>query len=118
MRDVKVGRLVAFEGEEQKRCRVGKVLSVAEDQSSVTVHVYHAMVDGRLQVVWSPAYSSLEGGDYQRQILDTVEAKRVLGTVELNKGVLNHAAASRLSRYGWRLDESTVSDGAFVGAVC
>ena len=67
MREVKVGRLVAYEGEEAKRCRVGKVLSVAEDLSSVTVHVYVAEVDGRLQVVWSAAYDSQEGADFQRQ---------------------------------------------------
>ena len=39
MKEVKVGRLVAYQGEEAKRCRVGKVLSPAEDLSPVTVHV-------------------------------------------------------------------------------
>ena len=112
MREVAVGRLVAYQGEEEKRCRLGKVLSVAEDLSSGTVHVYVAEVDGRLQVVWSAAYDSQEGADVQRQRVETLEAKRVLGVVELNKGVLNHAAASRLARAGWRLDEATVKHGA------
>ena len=117
MKEVKPGRLVAYQGEEARRCRVGKVLSVAEDLSSVTVHVYTAEVDGRLQVVWSAAYDGLEGADFQRQRVETLEAKRVLGVVELNKGVLNHAAASRLARAGWRLDESTVKHGALAAAV-
>ena len=108
---------MAYQGEEAKRCRVGKVLSVAEDLSSVTVHVYTAEVDGRLQVVWSAAYDSQEGADFQRQRVETLEAKRVLGVVDLNKGVLNHAAASRLARAGWRLDESTVKHGALAAAV-
>ncbi|CAK0811447.1 unnamed protein product, partial [Prorocentrum cordatum] len=116
MREVKVGRLVAYQGEEAKRCRVGKVLSLAEDLSSVTVHVYQAAVDGRLQVVWTAAYDRQEGADFQRQRVETLEAKRVLGVVELNKGVLNHAAASRLARAGWRLDEGTVRRGALAAA--
>ena len=45
------------------------------------------------------------------------EAKKMLGTVELHKGVLNHAAAGRMARAGWRLDEGTVEHGAFAGAV-
>ena len=85
MREVKAGRLVAYEGEEARRCRIGKVLSVAEDLSSVTVHVYVAEVDGRLQVIWSAAYDSQEGAEFQRQRVETLEAKRVLGVVELNK---------------------------------
>ncbi|CAK0835569.1 unnamed protein product [Prorocentrum cordatum] len=116
MREVKVGRLVAYQGEEAKRCRVGKVLSLAEDLSSVTVHVYQAAVDGRLQVVWTAAYDRQEGADFQRQRVETLEAKRVLGVVELNKGVLNHSAASRLARAGWRLDEGTVRHGALAAA--
>merc|ERR1711882_7996 len=63
------------------------------------------------------AYDSLEGADFQRQRVETLEAKRVLGVVELNKGVLNHAAAGRLARAGWRLDESTVEHGALAAAV-
>ncbi|CAK0840013.1 unnamed protein product, partial [Prorocentrum cordatum] len=116
MREVKVGRLVAYQGEEAKRCRVGKVLSLAEDLSSVTVHVYQAAVDGRLQVVWTAACDRQEGADFQRQRVETLEAKRVLGVVELNKGVLNHSAASRLARAGWRLDEGTVRHGALAAA--
>ena len=58
---------MAYQGEEAERCRVGKVLSPAEDLSSVTVHVYHAAVDGRLQVVWTDAYDSQQGADVQRQ---------------------------------------------------
>ncbi|CAK0832649.1 unnamed protein product, partial [Prorocentrum cordatum] len=116
MREVKVGRLVAYQGEEAKRCRVGKVLSLAEDLSSVTVHVYQAAVDGRLQVVWTAAYDRQEGADFQRQRVETLEAKQVLGVVELNKGVLNHSAASRLARAGWRLDEGAVRHGALAAA--
>ncbi|CAK0865466.1 unnamed protein product, partial [Prorocentrum cordatum] len=97
MREVKVGRLVAYEGEEAKRCRVGKVLSLAE-------------------VVWTAAYDRQEGADFQRQRVETLEAKRVLGVVGLNKGVLNHAAASRLARAGWRLDEGAVRRGALAAA--
>eukprot|EP00974_Lingulodinium_polyedra_P089229 8652461-Lingulodinium_polyedra.AAC.1 len=78
--------MIAYEGEASRRCRLGKVLSVAEDVSSVTVHVHHARVDGRLQVVWQPAYTSLEGADFQQQMVETVESRRVLGTVELNNG--------------------------------
>ena len=93
------------------------MLSLAEDLSSVTVHIYHAAVDGRLPVVRTAAYDSQQGADFQRQTVETVEAKRVLGVVELNEGVLNHAAASRLARAGWRLDESAVKHGALAAAV-
>ena len=117
MRDTAVGRVVAYKGEGEWRCRLGKVLSIAEDLSSLTVHVYMAEVDGRLQVKWLPAFDSQEGADYQTQRKETVEAKRVLATVTLNNGVLNHASASQLSRAGWRLDEGTVQHGALVAAV-
>ena len=46
-----------------------------------------------------------------------MDANRVLGALELNNGVLNHAAASKLARAGWRLDESTVRHGALAAAV-
>ena len=117
MREAKVGRLIAYQGEEAKRSRAGKVLGLAEDSSSATVHVYLAAVDGRLQVAWTPARDRQQGADVQHQMKETVEAKRVLGVVELNKGALNRAAASRLARAGWRLDEGTVKHGALAAAV-
>ena len=117
MKGVAVGRIIAYEGETAKRCRIGKVLSVSEDQSEVSVHVYEARADHRLQVVWSPAFSVLEGAEYQQQVIETIPAARVLGTVELNRGVLNHASASRLHRAGWRLHEAVVKQGALVAVV-
>ena len=72
----------------------------------------------RLQVAWSPQYSALEGHDYQQQVIDTVVAEKVLGVVELaNKGVLNHASATRIAKLGWRIGEAVVGRGCLVGCV-
>ena len=100
MRDSAGGRRVAYKGEGERRCRLGKVLSVAEDYSSLTVHVFLAEVDGRLQVKWLPAFDTQEGADFQTQRKETVEALRVLSAVTLNNGVLNHASSSQLNRAG------------------
>ncbi|MEC7232780.1 MAG: hypothetical protein VXW31_07575, partial [Planctomycetota bacterium] len=116
MKGVRHNRLVAFQAEAARRCRVGKVLSVADDRTSVTVHVYEARAGDRLQVIWEPAFAAVEGTDVLRQVVETLDAKRILGLVELSNGVLNHAAASRLARAGWRVDESTVQHGALQAA--
>ena len=90
-------------------CRVGKVLNVLDNRSAVTLHVYCARTDHRLQVAWSPQYSALEGHVYQQQVIETVAAEKVLGVVELSdKGVLNHASATQLAKLGWRIGETVV----------
>ena len=55
MKGVRPGRMVAYAGEVPKRCRVGKVLSISEDQRGATVHVFEARTNHRLQVVWQAA---------------------------------------------------------------
>ena len=112
MRGFHPGRFVAYEGETPKRCRVGKVLSILDDRSSVTLHVYGARADHRLQITWSPQYSTLEGAAYEQQILETIPASRVLGVVELSaKGVLNHAP-SPLAAAGQLIDMANASGGS------
>ena len=81
LKEVRPGRFVAYEAEGPKRCQIGKVLSVAEDLSSVTLHVFNARAGDRLQVVWEAAFSRLEGADVQSQVVETIEAKRILGPV-------------------------------------
>ena len=119
MEGVRPGRMIAYAREVPKRCRVGKVLSNSEDQRErdVTVHVFEARTNHRLQVVWQAAYSTLAGAEFQQQVLGSVPSTRVLGTVELHAGVLNHSSASRLHRAGWRIDEDTVEQGGLVAPV-
>jgi hypothetical protein len=76
--------MIAYEGEAERRCRIGKVLAIGDGQSDVTVHVFHARCDGRLQVLWEPAYSVVPETDFQQQVKETIPAKKVLGTVERN----------------------------------
>ena len=117
MRDVHVGRSIAYEAESKKFCRVGKVLAVGDDRSSVTIHMFQASAADRLQVVWTPAYSTLAGSDVETQVVKTIEAKRVLGVVELNKGIMNSRAANDLSRRGWRVCPASVDRGAVAVAL-
>ena len=64
-----------------------------ENRSAVSLHVYAAQANHRLQVVWSPQYSVLEGPAYEPQTFETVPAAKILGVVELSvKGVWNRAS--------------------------
>ena len=47
-----------------------------------------------------------------RPLLETIKFGQVICTVELNSGVLAHAAARRLDRAGWRIEEGLVCESA------
>jgi len=112
MQKVHPGHFIAYEGEGLRQCRIGKVLNVLEDKSEVSLHVYEARANHKLQISWSPQYSAPEGTSYEQQVVETVPAAKVLGVVELSKkGVFNHASSSRLARQGWRVDEASVRGG-------
>ena len=111
MRGVAAGRTIAYAAGStgnDKHCRIGKVKYASEDGSSVTVLVFRPRLDhSRFRLLWEQAYADEAG------ILETIAIKRVLGTVELNGGVLNHASSRRLEKAGWRLEEGTITtDGA------
>ena len=80
MQKVHPGRFIAYEGEGLRQCRIGKVLNVLEDKSEVSLHVYEARANHKLQISWSPQYSAPEGTSYEQQVVETVPAARVLGS--------------------------------------
>ena len=50
MQKVHPGRFIAYEGEGLRQCRIGKVLNVLEDKSEVSLHVYEARANHKLQI--------------------------------------------------------------------
>ena len=111
LRDVAVGRHIAYKGEVAKRCRVGAVTAVDNEARKLVVQVHCAAADGRLRVKWHAAYDSGEGGSPQPR-LEEVSFDNVLTVVELRSGVLGHGAARKLDIAGWKLDEGVIRQGA------
>ncbi len=50
------GSMVVCKGEGPKRCRIGQVISISEVERIASVHQWRASVDGRLRVLWQPAF--------------------------------------------------------------
>ena len=111
LKDVAVGRHIAYKGEIAKRCRVGSVIAVDAEARKVVVQVHCAAADGRLRVKWQAAYDPGEEGAPQPR-LEEVSFDRVLTVVELRSGVLGHGAARKLDIAGWKLDEGVLRQGA------
>ena len=75
--------------EQKKKCRVGKVITVARTEHVVIVHRHFPLTDGRLRVKWMPAYLDEEGKEVSepgpKPSTETVEARRILKIVRLDK---------------------------------
>ena len=111
------GQLIAYESG-PKRCRVGRVQNVSTTEQVVTVHEYTARAGDRLRVHWEPTYYQPGVGLQQLEgqpVLATMNLSKCISVMELNSGVMGHAAARKLERAGWRLDEAVLQDGALVG---
>ena len=83
----------------------------------VTVHEYTARAGDRLRVHWEPTYYQPGVGLQQLEgqpVLATMNLSKFISVLELNSGVMGHAAARKLERAGWRLDEAVLQDGALV----
>ncbi len=111
---VTVGGCILYAHQEQKKkCRVGKVITVARTEQVVIVHRHFPLTDGRLRVKWIPAYLDAEGKEVSepgaKPSTESVEARRILKVVKLDKhAVLNPAATRELDLAGWTLDEKTL----------
>ena len=93
----------------KKKCRIGQVRKVFRPDQTILVHRYLPVSDGRLRVLWKPAYLSPEGTEMLEPGADpsqeSVTVQQLVSVVQLHSGVLSHAAARRLDLAGWRLDE-------------
>ena len=107
------GGCILYAHQEQKRkCRVGKVITVARTEQVFIAHRHFPLTDGRLRVKWIPAYLDAEGKEVSepgaKPSTETVEARRILKLVKLDKhSVLNPGATRDLDIAGWILDEKT-----------
>ena len=114
LRGLEKGRHVVYAGEARRRCRVGRVIEVASAEGRLTVHRYGAAVGGRLTVQWVPLYVGDDGLPVRvagaRPLLQEIGTAAVLAVVDLHSGVLGHAAAARLARAGWRVEDAAVAD--------
>ena len=104
-----VGMCVAYaQGRGQKKLRLGKVTNITKAENSVVVHRLRPLSDGRLRVRWLPAVNvDAYGADHPS--LETLHPRQIMTVVQLHDGVLAHAAARKLDKAGWRLDESPYS---------
>ena len=102
---------MAYRGEFPRRCRAGRVLRVNNDARLLSVRVHGAEADSRLRVRWSPlAYPDESETPLPRA--ERVSFDAVLTAIELNSGVMAHAASRRLDVAGWKLDEGILASGA------
>ena len=123
MKGVVPGRTVAFDTAPEdaspasRLLGVGRVLSLTEDRTTVSLHLYKARANGQLQVVWEPSFTKPADAEHEEQELISVPASRILGLADLSsKGVLSYGTANRLHRAGWRIAESVVRSGGLAAA--
>ena len=95
-----------------KKCSVGKVITVSRQENLIIVHRYRPLADGRLRVRWLPAftvggYEVLGEGDVAAK--ENVKAGQIVSIIELNDGVVSHAASRKLDNAGWRYDETELA---------
>ena len=95
-----------------KKCSVGKVITVSRQENLIIVHRYRPLADGRLRVRWLPAFTVggnevLGEGDVAAK--ENVKAGQIVSIIELNDGVVSHAASRKLDNAGWRYDETGVT---------
>ena len=117
-----VGGLVAYTSVPKvKKCRIGQVRKVFRPDQTVLVHRFLPISDGRLRVAWMPAYVSTEGTEVvepgSNPSQETVTVQQLVMIVQLSSGVLSHAAARKLDRANWRLDEQGIQHEAGVVGV-
>ena len=104
---------IVYRSTGRRRCRVGRVTQLARLERSVTVHRHGALSDHRLRVRWLPVFYGPDqqetlgaGSDASRE---TLNYDAVISVVEMHAGgILAHAAARRLDRAGWRMEEAVL----------
>ena len=89
----------------RKLAEIGKALHVSRAEGTVIVHQYRAVSDGHLRVKWEPVFVD-EGngvviGTGTNPLKEKIEAKRLITTLVLHDGVINHASARRLDKAGY-----------------
>ena len=73
----------------------------------MVVHKHRPESDGRLRLKWLPLFienGQEEVGTGSKPVEETIEANRIISTVQLHDGVLSHAAARSLEKSGYSLD--------------
>ena len=98
-----------------RRCRVGKSLCLTWAERLVALPVNLTATDGRRRVTWEPSFWGSDGdqvrGAGEEPIKETKPLSYVLVVIDLLNGVMSHAAARRLDRAGWRVEEGAVCPG-------
>jgi hypothetical protein len=111
-----VGTFVAYsQGAQPKKLRIGKITTITRNEATVAVQRYRPLSDGRLRVKWIP----VENKDAYGQsvpMIESLSVRQIMTTVQLHDGVISHAAARKLDRSGWSLDESDLQEQAEVEA--
>ena len=77
---------------------------------SIIVHRYRPLADGRLRVRWLPA-SIVEGNEVlgEGAAKENVKAGQIVSIIELNDGVVSHAASRKLDNAVWRYGETELA---------
>ena len=93
---------------EKKKCKIGLVWQVHQPDQEITVQKHLPVSDGRLRVKWQPVFwqDGMEVlGSGEKPSLERIHIRKVVTLVQLHNGVLGHAAARRLDKSDYRLDE-------------
>ena len=101
------------QGAATKTLRIGRVSTITKNESSVVVQRFRPLSDGRLRVRWIPM-ENVDAYGASTPALETLHCRQIMTTLQLHDGVLSHAAARRLDKSGWRLDESDLVEEAAV----
>ena len=108
-----IGQFIAYAGvgHANKMLRIGKVVAITRAEGIVGVHRFRPISDGRLRIRWEPLMLK-DAYNAENPVLENIHARQIVTVVQLHDGIVSHAAARRLDRAGWKLDESDLVEEA------